>query len=341
MALLAIVIALLLEQVRPLAPDNWAASALQRWARAVSRNVDAGGVRHGWLAWTLAALLPALAATSVWWLLGWLGGWPLELAWSVLVLYFTLGLRQFSQHFTGIRDALESGDEPRARALLAHWQQTDAATLPRADLVRHLIEYAVLAAHRQIFGVLVWFCLLAVAVTVVNWLLSSTALTVPALGPAGAVFYCSADFTLRCWRNQSKATDLPVSPALVQAAEQAWHVADWLPARCTALAFAVVGSFEGVIGTCRAHAARFANANDGMVLAATAGALGVRLGGAALKPLAPWLASEPPVGPATHDGLPGQPPEAADFTQMAGLLWRTVALWLSLLVLLTLAHVVD
>jgi adenosylcobinamide-phosphate synthase len=165
----------------------------------------------------------------------------------------------------------------------------------------------VLTAHRHIFGVLVWFCLLAVV----------------GLGPAGAVFYRSAEFTLRYWRRKSQAADQPVSPALAQAADQAWRAADWLPARCTALGFAVVGSFEDAIDVWRNHAGRFANPSDGVVLAATAGALGVRLG---------HLAGD--------DGLPGNPPSAAHAIQAAGLLRRMMALWLLLLVLLTLAHVV-
>jgi adenosylcobinamide-phosphate synthase len=48
--------------------------------------------------------------------------------WSVAVLYATLGFRQFSHHFTEIRDALEAGDETLARQLLAQWQRVDAAT---------------------------------------------------------------------------------------------------------------------------------------------------------------------------------------------------------------------
>ena len=148
MILFAIVIALLLEQVRPLEPHNPAAAALRRWARAVAHNVDTGTAHHAWLAWTLAVALPALAAAAVHGLLLWLGGWPLALLWSVLVLYLTLGFRQFSHHFTGIRDALEAGDEERARQLLAHWQQVDAGALPRTEIVRLVIEYSVLAAPR-------------------------------------------------------------------------------------------------------------------------------------------------------------------------------------------------
>ena len=51
----------------------------------------------------------------------------------------------------------------------------------------------------------------------------------------------------------------------------------------TALSFAVVGSFEEAIEGWRFHAQRFPNDNDGVVLAATAGAINVRLGGEALR----------------------------------------------------------
>ena len=328
MALFAIVIALLLEQVRPLAPGNPAAAGLLRWVRAVGRNVDAGAQHHGWLAWLLAVGVPTLAAVAVHAFLTWLGGWPLALLWSVLVLYLTLGFRQFSHHFTGIRDALEAGDEECARELLARWQQVDASALPRSEIVRHAIEYSVLAAHRHVFGVLAWFCLLAML----------------GLGPAGAVFYRNADFVRRYWDHKSRAADHPTSPALCQAAGRAWQLIDWLPVRLTALGFAIVGSFEDAIDVWRNHAARFADTNDGVLLAATAGAMGVRLGGAALKPLAPdafgQVAAAPGV-PRAGEGLPGELPRSAHFTQIIGMVWRMVALWLLLLVLLTLAHVLG
>jgi adenosylcobinamide-phosphate synthase len=222
------------------------------------------------------------------------------------VLYLTLGLRQFSQHFTGIRDALEAGDEERACTLLARWRQVDAAAQPRSEIVRQVIEYSALSAHRQVFGVMLCFCLLAVL----------------GLGPAGAVLYHNARFALHYWQRRLQAADQAVSPALVQVTEQAWYTLDWLPVRCTALGVAVVGSFEDAVDVWRNHAGRFAAPNDGVLLAATAGALGVRLGGAALN-------------------LPGKPPGTEHLTQMVGLLWRMVALWLLLLVLLRLARVMG
>lgn len=328
MALFAIVIALLIEQVRPLAPGNPAASGLHRWVRVAGRSVDAGGLHHGWLAWVLAVVLPVLGAAAVHWALVRLAGWPLALLWSVFVLYLTLGFRQFSHHFTAIRDALEVGDEERARAVLAHWQQVDASALPRSEIVRHVIEHSVLAAHRHVFGVLAWFCVLAML----------------GLGPAGAVFYRSAEFARRYWRHKARAADHPASPALCQAADSAWHLIDWLPVRMTALGFAIVGSFEEAIDAWRNHALRFADTNEGVLLAATAGAIGVRLGGAALKPLAPDVpgsATTVPGAAVADGGLPGEAPRSAHFAQVIGLVWRMVALWLLLLVLLTLAHVLG
>ena len=66
-----------------------------------------------------------------------------------------------------------------------------------------------------------------------------------------------------------------MSPALREAAEKAWHLIDWLPARMTAMAFAVVGSFEEAIDCWRNHAQRFPDDNDGVVLAATFTVLGI------------------------------------------------------------------
>jgi adenosylcobinamide-phosphate synthase len=145
-------------------------------------------------------------------------GWLAAMLWSVAILYVTLGFRQFSHHFTDIRDALDAGDEAQARELLAQWQQVDASELPRSEIVRHVIEYSVLAAHRHVFGVLGWFSVLSAL----------------GLGPAGAVLYRMAEFVARYWKHRSKTQQQPASAALQSAAARAWHWIDWLPARATA-----------------------------------------------------------------------------------------------------------
>jgi adenosylcobinamide-phosphate synthase len=331
MSFFAILFALLIEQVRPLAGQNPIHAVLRSWARWVSSNFDAGKPQHGWVAWVLAVGVPSLASLAVHWALVATLGWAVAVLWSVGVLYLTLGFRQFSHHFTNIRDALDAGDEPRARQLLAEWQQVDASELPRSEIVRHVIEYSVLAAHRHVFGVLAWFSVLAAF----------------GFGPAGAVLYRMSEFVSRYWQHRSRTEAQPASPSLQSAAAQAWHVVDWLPARITALAFAVVGSFEEAIDCWRNYAQRFPNDNDGVILAATSGAVNVRLGGEALK-----SSFSPDVSQGFRssgvetiaddtESTPGREAEVAHLRSIVGLVWRSVVLWMVLLALLTLARLLG
>lgn len=327
MSFFAILFALLIEQARPLARSNPVHAGLRLWARWVSRNFDAGKSHHGWVAWALTVVGPTLAAAVIYWLLDGFVGWPLAIVWSTVVLYFTLGFRQFSHHFTAIRDALDAGDEAQARELLAQWQRVEVADLPRSELLRHVIEYSVLAAHRHVFGVLACYSILAAL----------------GFGPAGAVLYRLAEFVARYWLHRS-ATH-PVSTGLQAASARAWYWIDWVPARATALAFAVVGSFEEAIDCWRHHAQRFPNDNDGVVLAATSGAVNVRLGGEALRSAATeqgTAAGEPSPGDsADSESTPGREAEPAHLRSIVGLVWRSVVLWMVLLALLTLARLLG
>ncbi|MGB3451065.1 MAG: CobD/CbiB family protein [Giesbergeria sp.] len=328
MSFFAILFALLVEQARPLARSNPIHAGLRAWSLSVSRNFDAGKSHHGWVAWALAVLVPPLFVLAVYQGLLWFVGWPVAVLWNVAVLYVTLGFRQFSHHFTGIRDALEVGDEDAARERLAHWQQVDVGDLPRSEVVRHVIEYSVLAAHRHVFGVLAWFSVLAAL----------------GLGPMGAVLYRMAEFVSRYWADQGSDAAQRASPSLRKATADAWTAIDWVPARLTALVFAVVGSFEEAIDGWRFHAQRFPNDNDGVILAATAGAINVRLGGEALKSRADAQMTqdfEVDARIGESDSTPGREPEVGHLRSVVGLVWRSVVVWLLLLALLTLARLLG
>lgn len=317
MSFFAIVLALLLEQARPLGSGNPVHAAMRGWVRWVVRSCDAGREPHGWLAWSLAVGGPAVVTLAVHWLLLGVFGWFAAALWSVAILYVTLGFRQFSHFFTDIRDAIDAGDEERARELLARWLQIDAQELPRREIIRHVIEHSVLAAHRHVFGVLAWFSVLAAL----------------GLGPAGAVLYRLAEFVPRYGRSVARQKGQPVSEAVRRSAELAWHVVDWLPARITALGFAVVGSFEDAIESWRSYKAQFGDNNDGIIVAATAGAVNVRLG--------PDVAAEPPADTEAFVTPARQEPEPAHLRSIVGLVWRSVVMWLLLLFLLTLARLLG
>lgn len=325
---MALLFALMLEQVRPVSEHNGVREMTRQWGLWVRQALDTGRLHHAALIWSLAVGVPVLAVLLVYWgLLAWLG-WPLAMAWSVAVLYVTLGFRQFSHHFTQIRDALEAGEEAQARQLLAQWQQVDASTLPRHELVRHVIECSAISAHRHVFGVMVWFSVLAAL----------------GFGPAGAVIYRMGCELPRWWQAQSPA---PASShpqadlALNEWAQRAWRHIDWVPARVTAVTFAIVGNFEEAIDCWRNHAQSFPGDNDGVVLSATSGAINVRLGGETLKPPQQAETSQGPAQTTAQPSTPGLEPHLGHLRSMVGLVWRSVVMWLVLLFLLTLARLLG
>ncbi len=321
MSFFAILLALVLEQAQPLSPVNWLYTRVGRWTSWVARTFDAGVRHQAWVTWGITVLGPALLSMLVHWLLELGPGWVLAVAWNVVLLYVTLGFRQFSHHFTDIREALENGDETKARELLAQWQQVQVGQIPRSEIVRHVIEYSMIAAHRHVFGVFFWYA----------------ALSVIGLGPVGAVVYRLSEFAQRRWLHHD-ADGLPVSTVLSEVSARAWTALDWLPSRMTALGFAIVGSFEDAMDGWRNHAQNFPQDNDGVILAATAGAINIRLGGAALQATDNDAEDTPQAG---GSSTPGRVPEVAHFAQVVGLVWRTVIMWLVLVALLTMANLVG
>ena len=108
MTFFAIVFALLLEQARPLSTQTPVYEGVRAWTRWVSRMLDAGQHRYAWVTWVAAVVVPAALSWAVYALLDSMSV-VLGFAWLVTVLYFTLGFRQFSFHFTNVRVALDVG----------------------------------------------------------------------------------------------------------------------------------------------------------------------------------------------------------------------------------------
>ena len=276
MSFFAVLLALLLEQVKPLPRGNVVHDSLTGWIGAIARNFDAGKDSHAWVVWCITVLVPAVASAAVFIGLAQINA-LLGLAFDVAVLYLTLGFRQFSHYFTDIRAALERADEIEARRLLAEWRHLDASEMPTSEFLRHLIEHSLLAAHRHVFGVFFWFVLLSTF----------------GLGPAGAVLYRLAEFVSRYWSYRSGSAGIAVNERLSELSLRLFHVLDHVPARLTASGFAVVGNFEEAVNCWRRDASLWKHDNEGVILAAAAGAVGVRLGGGSAPGLTPRACSAP------------------------------------------------
>ncbi len=329
MSFFAVLLALLAEQLKPLPRDNWVHELLMSWVHWTGRNFDAGEKHHVRVVWCVSVLLPALAAGAIYLLIQQYSQ-LLALGFDVLVLYLTLGFRQFSHYFTDIRDAMDRADELEARRLLAEWRHLDASELPRSELLRHVIEHALLAAHRHVFGVFFWFVLFSAL----------------GLGPVGAVLYRMAEFSARYWGFRHKSMDTPANDGLMALSRRFFSWIDHVPARLTAAGFAVVGNFEEAVAGWRRDAAMWLHPNEGIILAAAAGALGIQLGGAAAPGVTPdrskTFTAGGEAGMADAQGsTPGAVAQSGHLHSVVGLVWRSMVLWMLLLALLTLANIVG
>ncbi|MEO8410013.1 MAG: cobalamin biosynthesis protein, partial [Propionivibrio sp.] len=159
MALFSLIAVLLIEQFRPLPYRRAVHEPLTRLAQTLEGWFNAGERSHGIIAWVIAVgglvLVAAVVHAALYALspvLAWL--------WNVLVLYLTIGFRQFSHYYTDIQLALRMDDLPHARKLLAEWRGRPADYLSSSTIARLAIEEALTASHRHVFGVLVCFVVL-------------------------------------------------------------------------------------------------------------------------------------------------------------------------------------
>ena len=329
MSFFAVLFALLIEQLKPLPRDNWVHDTLIAWTGWAGRNFDAGRDRHAIVVWCVTVLAPAIVACIAHWALAQVGLLA-AFAFDIVVLYLTLGFRQFSHYFTDIRAALDRGDEAEARRLLAEWRHLDASELPRTELLRHVLEHSLLAAHRHVFGVFFWFI----------------ALSALGLGPAGAVLYRMAEFASRYWAFKSRTLDVPANERLMTLSQKLFSLIDHVPARLTAFGFAVVGNFEEAVNGWRRDALLWLHPNEGILLASAAGAIGVQLGGQAAPGVTPdrsktFDAGGNPEAASARGSTPGAPAQAGHLSSVVGLVWRSVILWLLLAALLSLANLLG
>jgi len=327
MSLFALITALLLEQLRPLASHKYMGSWLYDYVRFIQHHFNAGQQRHGRIAW-LVAVLPLLAAVMFsYWVLYRVH--PI-LAWmfNVLVLYLTMGFRQFSHYFTDIQQALRTDRLDDARRLLTRWRGMHSHELNAEEVARVTIEQGLVASQHHVFGVIVWFVLFSA----LGW-----------GGAAGAVLYRLGQFLRTNWDSGdgNEVGDVPLHSQAepeeddqVETAEfsgfalKAFNWLEWLPSRLTAFTFAIVGDFEDTIDCWRTQADHWPDRDVGILLASGAGALGVCLG--MPLPQGGFSVDRPELGM-------GDAADPGMMQRTIGLVWRSVVLWMIVLLSLFLA----
>ncbi len=215
---------------------------------------------------------------------------------STLLLYFTLGHKSLHQHAQPIADALRSHDETEARRLAGRMVSRDPKEM---NIAAAATESVLENGNDGVFAALFWFVI---------------------AGPAGAVFYRMANTLDAMWgyRNMRYLH-------FGWAAARLDDLLNYIPARLTALTYALLGTAGSALACWRTQAAAWDSPNAGPVMASGAGALGVTLGGPACY------------GGEWHQrpclGL-GEPATASDIERALRLVQHGLLLWLGLLLII-------
>ena len=212
---------------------------------------------------------------------------------DILALYFALGHRSLHDHARPVARALRANDEPEARRRVSLMVSRDSAAL---DIENAATESVLENGNDGVFGALFWF---AVA------------------GAPGAVLYRLANTLDAMWgyRNERYLY-------FGWAAARFDDALNYIPARLTALTYAVLGHTRLALHCWRVQAPAWDSPNAGPVMAAGAGALGVSLGGRACYQ-GEWH-DRPPLGA-------GRMPTADDIERALKLVRYGVVLWLIVL----------
>lgn len=294
MSLLALLACLLAQHAFPPRAPQPLMALYGRLSLSVSKRLDAGDRNSGIVAWLVLAalvLVPAALATSLAAALHPAVLWLLEVA----VLYATLRFLGTVAHLRALERALREGDTAAAGSRLAQWRAEPVEHGEPGTLARLAAEQALREAHQGTFAPLFWYLVLP--------------------GPLGLVLYPLALRAARAWEHVAVPDDRDFG----WFAAQAFRAIDWVPQRLSAFAFAVAGNFDDALYCWRTQAAQWTPADEGIVLASGAGALGVRLG----EPIASSGATvdRPALGA-------GEVAREEALASLEGLLWRALVAWM-------------
>jgi adenosylcobinamide-phosphate synthase len=276
---------------------------LHSYADFVRHQLDGGEHRLGLIAW-LAVVLPVIL--GVWLIFLLLNYFSPVLSWlfNVSILFCLIHFKRNADRMTAMAINLRKDDLAEARAALADWRGMPGNTLDASAVARLSIEQAFIDVHRHWFGLVFWFVLLP--------------------GPTGPLLYWLASRLREFWAEGKRDT----SQAFADFARKAFHWIDWIPQRLTAITFAIVGNFEDAAFCWRSQAHAWPDRDAGVLLSSGAGALGVRLG----EPIVTneKIEYRPELGS-------GEIAEPDHLHSAEGLIWRSMVVWIGLLLLLTVA----
>lgn len=222
---------------------------------------------------------------------------------DVALLYFALGAQSLGEHAEAVARPLREGRLDEARQRVSWMVSRDTTQLDESGVAKAGMESVLENGNDAIFGALFWFAL---------------------FGGPGALLFRLANTLDAMWGYRTERFNL-----YGRCAARLDDALNWLPARLTALSYALLGRTANALACWRTQAPGWESPNAGPVMAAGAGSLGVQLGGAAIYHGQEEI--RPPLGN-------GPAPVAADLGRAIVLIRRSLGLWLAVFFLIALVH---
>jgi adenosylcobinamide-phosphate synthase len=174
---------------------------------------------------------------------------------SIATLYFALGHQSLADHARRVHEALIKGDLAEARAKVGFIVSRDTGRMDGQAVASAAVESVLENGNDAVFGALFWFLI---------------------AGAPGVLLYRLANTLDAMWGYRT-----PRHLYFGWAAARLDDVLNFVPARLTALTYALIGHTRTALQCWRLQAGAWESPNAGPVMAAGAGALGVGLGGGA------------------------------------------------------------
>ena len=301
--LIIVLLAVLLDHLVPdrhgFKPFAW----YRDWAESIEERFNGGKRTHGVGAVLLATLPIAAGVMLIHYILGEIG-WVLRFAFDMVVLYLCVDVHRLGRTASAISNALESGELGEADESLRELTGKGASARNEANITRAAVEGVLKQGNSLIVSPVFWFIV---------------------LGPVGAVLQRLSCILDSLWGHRYE-----------RFAEFGWAAArfddlmGWIPARITALSYALMGSFEDALHCWRRRVGVWSDINSGPLLASGFGAMHLQVCEAVEE--GEYDERSPDLAIVT---------DASYVHRAVALVWRVMLLWLVIGILMTGAHLVG
>jgi len=218
---------------------------------------------------------------------------------EAVILYFAIGMRSLNQHAKDIYQALQQNDLPSAKQRVSLIVSRDTESMETSDISRATIESILENGSDAVYAPIFWYLL---------------------AGIPGVIVYRAINTLDAMWGYKTERFK-----SFGFAAARIDDILNYIPARLTALSYALMGHWQEAIFCWKNQAQQWHGINPGAVMAAGSGALDLKIGGGDFYH--GHFKQRPILGR-------GEIPQPSHIDAALDLLKRVIGLWLGVLAII-------